>query len=246
MKIPIRPTPTGRRGIMSKLFRLPWLAPALVVVLVAGALGGVAVAQLDGGNEYSGCLSSGGSINKVALGSEPLMPCSDHQTEISWNQTGPPGPPGPSGLSQAFATGNEDTVFAPGDPPVDFMVLDLPAGNYVFNIDMTAYPELLFDEEGDPFPGPGGLVNCRMFEEAADGSRVDLTSIKVGDFAASVDGSEEGLENFAFTVPFPDHPENTRLVLVCQHEIDERVDILSAHWTAFAVDTLDIQPPPSS
>jgi hypothetical protein len=77
-----------------------------------------------------------------------------------------------------------------------------------------------------------------------DGRRVDLTGIKIGDFAASVDGPEEGLENFAFTAIFGHHPEDTRLVLVCQHEMGERIDILSANWTAIAVDAVEHQPSP--
>ena len=237
MKIPIAAT----RLVMSRLFRLPWLGAVFAVVLVAGALGGVAIAQIDSGDAYTGCLTDGGSINKVAIGNEPLKPCPEDQTEIGWNQTGPQGP---AGLSRAFGTGNGDTVFRPGDPPLDFMALDLPAGNYVFNMDMTVYPELLYDDAGNPFLGPGGEVECRLFEEATDGSRVDLTGSKFGTFDPSIQGPEEGLANFALTAIFGHIPEETRLVLVCQHNLGERIDILSANWTAIAVDALEYQPSP--
>lgn len=75
MKIPIAAT----RLVMSRLFRLPWLGAVFAVVLVAGALGGVAIAQIDSGDAYTGCLTDGGSINKVAIGNEPLNPCPQDQ-----------------------------------------------------------------------------------------------------------------------------------------------------------------------
>jgi hypothetical protein len=60
------------------------------LVLAVGAIGiGVASAQATG-DTYTGCLK-GGTLTKVAIGSEPLRPCSLTATEISWNETGQSG-----------------------------------------------------------------------------------------------------------------------------------------------------------
>lgn len=45
------------------------------------------------GDTFTGCLK-GGTLTKVAIGSEPLSPCSQSATEISWNEEGVPGTPG--------------------------------------------------------------------------------------------------------------------------------------------------------
>ena len=59
------------------------LVAALVVVI--GAFGiGVASGQTTG-HSYTACLK-GGTLTKVAIGSEPLSPCPQSATEISWNQ----------------------------------------------------------------------------------------------------------------------------------------------------------------
>jgi hypothetical protein len=60
------------------------------LVLAIGAIGiGVASAQATG-DTFTGCLK-GGTLTKVAIGSEPLSPCSQSSTKVSWNETGTPG-----------------------------------------------------------------------------------------------------------------------------------------------------------
>lgn len=46
---------------------------------------------------YTGCLTKGGDIVNVAIGSLPKKPCNDNQKQISWNEIGPEGPAGPQG-----------------------------------------------------------------------------------------------------------------------------------------------------
>jgi hypothetical protein len=60
------------------------------LVLAIGAIGiGVASAQATG-DTFTGCLK-GGTLTKVAIGSEPLSTCPSSATEISWNEAGTPG-----------------------------------------------------------------------------------------------------------------------------------------------------------
>ncbi|MEE8375983.1 MAG: collagen-like protein [Acidimicrobiia bacterium] len=75
--------------------------------LLAGVLGalmatvlvsmGLAYAQTNGTDVYSGCLSPGGAVTDVAIGEEPLKECKGNKVAISWNQTGPEGLPGATG-----------------------------------------------------------------------------------------------------------------------------------------------------
>jgi hypothetical protein len=68
---------------------------ALLVLTIVGA--GAAVAQMSGGNTYTGCLDPGGTIIHVAIGDQPAKACAPSHTQISWNETGPEGPQGPAG-----------------------------------------------------------------------------------------------------------------------------------------------------
>lgn len=43
--------------------------------LIAASIGGTALAQTGGGEEYTGCLTPGGLITRVAEGNEPSKPC---------------------------------------------------------------------------------------------------------------------------------------------------------------------------
>ena len=233
------------------------LAAVIVLVLGLGAVAGVAVGQGGDGDEYTACLTAGGTITKTAVGNEPRSPCATDQTEIGWNQTGPPGPPGPATLAPTYSTGVDDTRFEPGDPAVDFMTLDLPAGNYMFYVTFGAFPEPLYDPSGNPAGfAQGGSIECRFFEEAADGTRTDLTGVKHGSFGTaavgswSLDKSTPG----AF-VPYlqaggstyihshPSHPEGASVVAVCQHSFGELIDVY-ASWTALATGESYFQPSP--
>jgi hypothetical protein len=95
-------------------------------VLAIGAIGiGVASAQATG-DTFTGCLK-GGTLTKVAIGSEPLSPCSSSATEVSWNETGPPGVLGfytvsdcagfnPTCTQDEIAPGGDATLIAHCDP----------------------------------------------------------------------------------------------------------------------------------
>ena len=75
---------------MDRMRTRPSIGMVVALVLAVGALGiGVANAQATG-DTYTGCLK-GGTLTKVAISSEPLSPCPQSATEISWNQTGQPG-----------------------------------------------------------------------------------------------------------------------------------------------------------
>ena len=84
------------------------LAFGAAVIVAIGA--GFALAN-GGGNMYTGCLTSGGAINKVAIGEDPARPCEDDQTEISWNEEGPQGPIGPAGADGTVAPVYQVTAF---------------------------------------------------------------------------------------------------------------------------------------
>ena len=81
---------------LSRFFHSPVLSVVVTAVVTAGAMGGVALA-IGGGDTYTGCLGSGGTIKHLAVGTEPLRPCRAPQVEITWNQTGPAGPARPAG-----------------------------------------------------------------------------------------------------------------------------------------------------
>jgi hypothetical protein len=100
----------------------------LIVALVVSisALGiGIASGQTTG-NTYTACLKAG-TLTRVAIGSEPLSPCSQTATEISWNQTGQPGVLGfytvsdcaginPTCTQDEIAPGGDATLIANCDP----------------------------------------------------------------------------------------------------------------------------------
>lgn len=85
--------------------------------------------------EYTGCLSKGGTINKIAIGSEPARRCRGrNQQEISWNAVGPPGADGADGND-----GNDGTNGTNGNDGLDGFVVyaigDIgPAGGWVFYV----------------------------------------------------------------------------------------------------------------
>ena len=66
------------------------IVTVFALVFALGAIGiGVASAQATG-DTFTGCLK-GGTLTKVAIGSEPVSQCSSSATEVSWNETGTPG-----------------------------------------------------------------------------------------------------------------------------------------------------------
>ena len=68
----------------------------IAVALVVLAAGNAALAASHG-DSYTGCLTPGGKIVKVAIGTSPAGNCSETQTQITWSETGPTGPTGATG-----------------------------------------------------------------------------------------------------------------------------------------------------
>jgi hypothetical protein len=66
------------------------------LILAVGALGiGIASGQTSG-NTYTACLK-GGTLTKVAIGTEPASPCVGGATPVSWNEQGRDGQDGEDG-----------------------------------------------------------------------------------------------------------------------------------------------------
>jgi hypothetical protein len=86
--------------MLLKISKVPWMGATVVAVLLAGLLGGVAVAGPDA-TVFHGCRTRGGVIIKVTFGDETERLCKPWQTEIVWTSSvsivGPVGPAGPQG-----------------------------------------------------------------------------------------------------------------------------------------------------
>ena len=194
-------------------------------VLISGlVVGGFAVAQPDE-VEFTACVkNNNGQMRLVDSGDD----CRTSEYPVTWNQAGQPGPPGPSGQSRGYSAGVGDTLISVGGPPVDLMVLDVPAGDYVMNLSLTARAE----------GGSAAGADCRFFEEAPDGSRIDLTGVKVGLFGVFADSGLQQIESTAFTSLLRFHPVDAKLVLVCESlpQSEEDLFIFSANWTVIEVD----------
>ena len=70
---------------------------ATVVLSIALIVAGGVAFATSGADTYTGCLTAGGKIISVAIGTDPANTCVGGQTQISWNETGPQGPAGPQG-----------------------------------------------------------------------------------------------------------------------------------------------------
>lgn len=220
--------------------RRVWAAFSAGALIAAIVVGGVSVAQTEGGDEITACESPSGFLRKV----DSVDQCRGDETPVTWNQTGPPGPPGQAALGPTYSAGAPWASFDPGDPEVDFMRLDLPPGNYMFYVTLDAYPERLFTPEGDPAGfGMGGYVNCRFFEEAADGTRVfrsfGPTAVAAGYSPLTTPPGFDGPGlpylpgESTYIRAYPFHPEGAAVVAVCEHGWGERLDV-SGQWTAVA------------
>jgi hypothetical protein len=100
-------------------FRNRGLATAFVVVTALATAGGIAYATIPGpSNVYSACMLKG--IGTMRLIDESLPPtnlmsrCTDKESELSWNQSGPSGPQGPEGDTGTTAPNGEPGDSGPG------------------------------------------------------------------------------------------------------------------------------------
>ena len=73
------------------------LAAFAVGAVLVGLVLGVGAAFATGGNTYTGCLTPGGNITNVAIGTEPAKECKGNSTQISWNEQGGQGIQGEQG-----------------------------------------------------------------------------------------------------------------------------------------------------
>jgi hypothetical protein len=70
---------------------------ACLLVLGVAVLVGLKIQSVSAQTKtFTGCLTSTGAMNRIAIGTAPTKPCGA-DTEISWTSTGPQGPPGPTG-----------------------------------------------------------------------------------------------------------------------------------------------------
>jgi Collagen triple helix repeat (20 copies) len=89
----------------------------VVLLVVAGTVGSADVAPTT----FFGCLTAGGTLNKITTDPNNPPDCKGNSTEVSWNQVGPPGAPGPQGPAgpqgpqgQTGATGPQGQTGATG------------------------------------------------------------------------------------------------------------------------------------
>lgn len=68
------------------------LVPAILAAVSIVAFGASLLQASE--QQFTGCLTTGGTLVRVAVGVEPLRPCTPNQTEVTWNQQGPAGAPG--------------------------------------------------------------------------------------------------------------------------------------------------------
>lgn len=144
-----------------------WFLIPLTVVVLFGALLSAASAE-DPDVTYTGCLTDGGSIIKVAIGEEPRQQCQGNQIEMSWNMSGPEGPAGPEGpvgpqgepgpegaQGEQGPPGEQGEQGEPGPPgEVGFLGQFCPSGEWVAGFtlegDMVCSGDVDFDEDGFP------------------------------------------------------------------------------------------------
>lgn len=145
----------------------PRVAVAIGAFAIAPLLSGPTLGRADA-DTYTGCLNSGGSITRVAIGTSPKGSCSPNETQISWNTAGPPGPAGP--LGPAGPAG-------PAGPPGPAGVLGFYKVTTVFNCPGPAICSLV----------PPPIASCDPGDIATGGGayRVPLNpATPLQDFAA--------------------------------------------------------------
>lgn len=156
----------------------------LLAVAVLFVAGGVALVtgQADS-QKFTACLTAGGALVSVALGDDPARPCSFGQTEVSWNQEGPPAPPagGVPRLTLYNHLCNE--VLLPGAAPVDVMTLVVPPGSWLAHISIQA-GGLGPCGGGDPLEGLSltGDYDCALIGGGAGGGGGHPASSRMTEF----------------------------------------------------------------
>ena len=101
----------------------------LVLTLLVGSTVVMVMAQGEP-ESFTGCLTAGGTLTRLAVGDEPAQPCSDGQMEISWNSAKIPVIDERPSLSTHLC----NAMLLPGDAPLDVMVLEIPEGDWMGTI----------------------------------------------------------------------------------------------------------------
>lgn len=105
----------------------------LVLTLLVG--GSVIMVMAQGEPEsFTGCLTTGGSLVKLAVGDEPASPCTYGQMEISWNSAEIP----VIDERPSFYTHLCNAILLPGDDPLDVMVLEIPEGDWMATVSIQS------------------------------------------------------------------------------------------------------------
>jgi len=115
-----------------------------IIVILAIAAGSTALAAVpDGGGAIHGCYSPNGALatngTQLNILDRASAACSKGQTEVTWNQQGPPGAQGPKGdkgdqgPSDGWDTGSFGATVPIGGAETTFGTATTPAGNYVLS-----------------------------------------------------------------------------------------------------------------
>jgi len=187
----------------------------LLTILAAASISfvlavGVAVAAIpDGGGVIHGCYSGQGSKAKggaqLYILDTAFSPCTNGQTAVAWNQTGPQGPqgaqgeegpqgvqgePGPQGVQGDQGPAGPSNAYAvgTGGDPIAFSISNLmapvtlavPAGNYVIDA------KVLVGNRGDDVDGE---VVCTLRHGETGNILIDFSSTRLFGGAPSAPGS---------------------------------------------------------
>jgi hypothetical protein len=150
---------------------------AISLVVAAAALaGGVAYATIpDANNVYSACMLKGvGQIRLIdkALPTTNLMShCTDKETEVSWNQTGPAGAPGAPGAKGD--RGEPGNLALAGRSCAD--------GEFVTGFDASG--DLVCATPGDGSGGGGGGGGGQLSDILVSPAQLDFPATPVGGFS---------------------------------------------------------------
>ena len=171
------------------------------LMLVATLLIGSSVVMVMAQGEpesFTGCLTAGGTLVRLAVGDEPAQPCSESQTEISWNSADIPVIDERPGLYTHLC----NAILLPGGGPVDVMVLEIPEGDWMATISIQT----------------GGLGPCGgghpLEGQSLDGNfDCTLTGIATGGHPASSRVGE--FRTIAWSEPISLN-ETTTVAVTCQ------------------------------
>jgi hypothetical protein len=142
----------------------------LAMVVAAALAGGVAYATIpDANNVYTACVLKGVGqmrlIDKSLPATNPMSRCTDRETEVSWNQAGPPGAPGLKGDK-----GEPGNLALAGRSCAE--------GEFVTGFD--AHGDLVCGKPGDGSGGGGGGGGGQLADIRVSPAQLDFAATPVG------------------------------------------------------------------